>query len=541
MVASAFYASCLVALSRAALAPITGVAFSGGGSRAYVAALGQLQAMRELGLLDGVDHLAGVSGGAWAVAVDSMAKNSSAQLTEPDALNLSMLNALDGASPHLAVCRNSLLRSAAQSLFCQGCSAYEAWRAAVHSTFLAPFGLSERDGYPIGKDKHRPTTHFGVAVLGQSTAAPFALSERGFACLDCSPDGMRIVGGKATGETRPSLPLSDVLAMSSFFPGAPLQTDFSREVAEAAEPLWDRAVGKVTSHLRRAVGRNVRVSLPSEAAERMQKDDGSQLLLGDGGSVGNLPMPLLLSLGARRCVCMINVGERLPDRSVWDPHESSLPPPGIPFCEDLAALFGLQPRSLNPSKDLQNSNCFEASGFAPLVAELQASADKGEGAFAVTQLTTIANAWWGVPAGERVDVAWSYIARAPAWESLLPDDVSTTLMPPPAATSGRAVGGGDGDGIATTPNGVEVASKSDSLLGDASRASIARYLQALLADAVSRRGKSLDAFPQYPLTRLQLSAAEANALYQLSGWSLLQHEAELATLLEQVDRKEDNG
>ena len=98
-------------------------------------------------------------------------------------------------------------------------------------------------------------------------------------------------------------------------------------------------------------------------------------------------------------------------------------------------------------------------------------------------------------------------------------------MPPPAATSGRAVGGGDGDGIATTPNGVEVASKSDSLLGDASRASIARYLQALLADAVSRRGKSLDAFPQYPLTRLQLSAAEANALYQLSGWSLLQHEA----------------
>ena len=49
----------------------TAVALSGGGSRAYVAALGQLEALRALSLIDNVDHVAGVSGGAWAAVVDS--------------------------------------------------------------------------------------------------------------------------------------------------------------------------------------------------------------------------------------------------------------------------------------------------------------------------------------------------------------------------------------------------------------------------------------------------------------------------------------
>ena len=69
-----------------------------------------------------------------------------------------------------------------------------------------------------------------------------------------------------------------------------------------------------------------------------------------------------------------------------------------------------------------------------------------------------------------------------------------------------------------------------SLLGDASRASVARYVLTLFVDAISRQSRLLDAFPQYPLTRLQLSAAEANALYQLTGWSLSQREDELAAL-----------
>ena len=46
----------------------TAVLFSGGGARAFGAALGQLAALRDLGLLPKIRYAAGVSGGSWATA-----------------------------------------------------------------------------------------------------------------------------------------------------------------------------------------------------------------------------------------------------------------------------------------------------------------------------------------------------------------------------------------------------------------------------------------------------------------------------------------
>ena len=42
------------------------VLFSGGGSRAFAAAIGQLTALRDLDLLGSIRYAGGVSGGAWA-------------------------------------------------------------------------------------------------------------------------------------------------------------------------------------------------------------------------------------------------------------------------------------------------------------------------------------------------------------------------------------------------------------------------------------------------------------------------------------------
>ena len=49
--------------------PSTGVAFSGGGSRGYVAALAQLAALRALGLSQHIRYCTAISGGGWAAAV----------------------------------------------------------------------------------------------------------------------------------------------------------------------------------------------------------------------------------------------------------------------------------------------------------------------------------------------------------------------------------------------------------------------------------------------------------------------------------------
>jgi hypothetical protein len=48
--------------------PKTAVAFSGGGTRAFVASLGYLRAIIDLGLMPTIRYLSGISGGSWAAS-----------------------------------------------------------------------------------------------------------------------------------------------------------------------------------------------------------------------------------------------------------------------------------------------------------------------------------------------------------------------------------------------------------------------------------------------------------------------------------------
>jgi hypothetical protein len=237
-------------------------------------------------------------------------------------------------------------------------------------------------------------------------------------------------------------------------------------------------------------------------------DGPDDLLLADGGSVCNLPLPLMLSLGVRRCLCVLNVGEPLPTAAQWDPFSGggALPPPGIAFSEDLTGLFGVRSTEPNPSKDLTCCQCFGEGSLAPIVAALQAAQASGRGAVATTRLRTVANAAWQLEAGIDVVVTWVYISRCPVWEARLPRAVRARLPQVPSTV------------------------RSSSLLGDASRATPARFARALFADAGGAHRSPLDSFPQYPLTRLRLHAVEANALYQQCGWVLREHEDQLREL-----------
>ena len=54
--------------------PLTGIAFSGGGSRSYAISLSYIAALHELGLMDNVRYVTGISGGSWATAVYAYAR-----------------------------------------------------------------------------------------------------------------------------------------------------------------------------------------------------------------------------------------------------------------------------------------------------------------------------------------------------------------------------------------------------------------------------------------------------------------------------------
>ena len=76
----------------------TAIGFSGGGIRAYSAALGQLRALWELGLLQRTRYIGGVSGGAWATLMSIYAQNITdygaffGQIINPEDLTVSRLS-----------------------------------------------------------------------------------------------------------------------------------------------------------------------------------------------------------------------------------------------------------------------------------------------------------------------------------------------------------------------------------------------------------------------------------------------------------------
>ena len=82
----------------------------------------------------------------------------------------------------------------------------------------------------------------------------------------------------------------------------------------------------------------------------------------------------------------------------------------------------------------------------------------------------------------------------------------------------------------------------------AARASTAGFVASVVRQVGPGGGGDgvLDGFPQYPLTRLQLSAEQATALFQLSGWCLLQRgealkEALLESYSERIERAFEFG
>ena len=263
-------ASALAASALSPPRPLTGVAFSGGGSRAYVAALGQLQALYEAGILCEIDHAAGVSGGAWAISVRACCNGSLAPIVDPVDLDWPVLQAVPPptAAPHLAVCRTSII-SAGAAAAARGRNLYEAWRAAVHETFLAPLGVDEHAGMERLAGG-TTVSHIGVALLGRQADAPFALESRAFASLELNAKAAAVPAPRGSGEPKQRdahgqgsayssaspcstcsvarCSLADALAMSSFFPAAPLQVRrraFNRSYSLGPVPLTETALPKM--------------------------------------------------------------------------------------------------------------------------------------------------------------------------------------------------------------------------------------------------------------------------------------------------------
>lgn len=203
-----------------------GVALSGGGSRACVAGLGQLRALRELGLLEKVRAISGVSGGTWLSAAwtflpdDRDDEGFFGRVLAPEALvrragpgqdKTCSIDHVDEASFARAICDGSFnapgLLASGHRAKLRGVEIEDRWAHAVGEILFAPVDLYhvDEEGLPAAFFAADAEAAAEVKRLNPALASmraltvhtregdtprPFAIFNTAFVCTD--RDGMSV-------------------------------------------------------------------------------------------------------------------------------------------------------------------------------------------------------------------------------------------------------------------------------------------------------------------------------------------------------------
>ena len=218
--------------------PLTGIAFSGGGSRSYAVSLSYIAALHELGLMDNVRYVTGISGGSWATAVYAYARqeyccadcaqrcggaraplNLTRLLGErlpPAGLTMQKLRRMAPGSALEAPTRDLYGTVAKYALELQG---DEIWYRTVDEVYLAPVGIPYGKGFSwsnataaevVARNPSLSTEQFvtvrnaddapspwpagmppfpiiGSTLLGPKALAPFPSKNRSYTLLEMTP------------------------------------------------------------------------------------------------------------------------------------------------------------------------------------------------------------------------------------------------------------------------------------------------------------------------------------------------------------------
>lgn len=170
----------------------TGICFSGGGTRSATCVAGQLRGLHEIGLLDQVRYISGVSGGAWGVTPfifrDSGSKPHPGGLEgllgkflTPDKLSLRDLH--PAKDTHDLVSINADATITAQALL--ACAGDKNYAHGLNRIYLKPFGLEDKNKFfthdnetlkkACSKNDNLDDKDFYVANHGQSKS-PFFIA-----------------------------------------------------------------------------------------------------------------------------------------------------------------------------------------------------------------------------------------------------------------------------------------------------------------------------------------------------------------------------
>lgn len=447
-----------------------GLALSGGGTRAAVAAVGILRALDAWGLLPHVRLTSAVSGAAWATlpygylpATFDEATFLGRYIADPRDLRpgstpgrIGHLDPGDALHPFTRFGMTSAaLAIEAVRARPRGVDSQMLWTRLVGEQVLGPWGLAAFDeadrptsffaadaeaverlraacpGLPetahIARPGQRPLTLVQAALRvdgfdGQPTLAPvyFTPQYAGIIGADIGTLDGRPVGGGAI----------ESLAFGGRWVSGPAE----RPVIELERPLSLAEVAGVASvfYADTLADRGVGFINPTSRyfAPGWKPPAGVEAQLADAGSAECTGVAGLLAFdGIDAIIAAVNPPSRLDSSD-----------PDVVVDRQLAALFGYrahdrktgwrrydEPGGGNP--DYGHSQVFAADEFNPLIAELGARHRAGDAAVLARTHTVVDNPRFGVVGGRTVRVVWLLLAESPRWTSALIPPLRPALGP----------------------------------------------------------------------------------------------------------------
>lgn len=454
---------------QAGVKPNLGICFSGGGTRALSAAMGQMRALLSLGFLQQADYISSVSGGSWASAAFAYYREGASSdeqflgpITDPGDITLAGLEQLDpGCLGHTATADLGdvllkLMEKVPLDLL---------WETAIGQVFFEPFGLW---------DASQPL-YFSLdaATVQAIQAANPSLESSSFLTVR-TPASYRIpyllVNATLDGPAANAPYDPDPRVMVNYSPlgcGIPYQSTLSypveggrlrRQVLVGGGFIEPFAWGCGTP-LAPPVNGMIRVPPPprpfglalasgtssaafAAAFQQYRVLDGllpegdywppvvgtgthpraERYLFGDGGNLEDLGLIPLLLRGVKKIVVFANSG--IPLNVDYDPAH---PPTESDLDSDLSTLFGFPTSSVDLRPGTASNLVFPRSDWPALVTQLQTA--KRNGLPMVVPMTHCVqhNTWWGLEGGEPVTVLYVYLDRVSSWESHLEWEIQAEL------------------------------------------------------------------------------------------------------------------
>lgn len=453
------------------------ITFSGGGSRAYTAALGQMSALLNLALIDSVRYMAGSSGGSWATVVASYYQNNSVSdeilygpILQPQQIFLENISDMDP----------SCARSFTDNYKEDDSLLYTGWLSAVQEIYFdpsgifrwAPFTYNDETQSDIvqrnptladttfmkvrGTDvsiegiKQRPYPIIQSTLVGPTALLPWNSENRNYSLMEWTPLSAGVVYTRDVtfnpekGTTQHSTVgglVEPFVFNASDAPVIGLPAGQSSGILQVPEgiPSCDLALASGSSSYAYGadaaalkIGETIVGSInywaPSAESPENQEEEYA---VADGGAVSNTDLISLLQRGVTTIFAFVNTGSPLQNSTNWNPSTDPLTEDSIDFT--VPAWFGIITPNLSDistdSFDLNNSQVFVKEDWLPFVTALQAAQASGNGNVITFNHRTAANAKWGLKGGYNVTVVWYYNGRALGWEALLNDEMRALVQP----------------------------------------------------------------------------------------------------------------